>query len=114
LGIHESPQRGKSEKNANDGRSGEPLKAETRGRISSIESARLVVFAFSCEIACLLTTGDLMTQESTAAASALLVLSGPPGAGKTTIARTLADSAPRPTVHLVTDLFYVAIRKGFY
>jgi chloramphenicol 3-O-phosphotransferase len=43
----------------------------------------------------------------------LLVLSGPPGSGKTTVARTLAETADRPTVHLATDLFYVAIRKGF-
>jgi uridine kinase len=47
------------------------------------------------------------------AASNLPVISGPPGSGKTTIARMLADTAERSTVHLVTDLFYIAIRKGF-
>ena len=55
-----------------------------------------------------------MTNETTSpSAGALLVLSGPPGSGKTTIARALADNAERSTVHLATDLFYVAIRKGF-
>ena len=55
-----------------------------------------------------------MKDETTGTAGgALLVLSGPPGSGKTTIARGLADTADRPTVHLATDLFYVAIRKGF-
>jgi chloramphenicol 3-O-phosphotransferase len=55
-----------------------------------------------------------MTRESTSTAvGRLLVLSGPPGSGKTTIARALAESAERPTVHLATDLFYVAIRQGF-
>jgi chloramphenicol 3-O-phosphotransferase len=55
-----------------------------------------------------------MADKATAAsAGALMVLSGPPGSGKTTIARALADSAERSTVHLATDLFYVAIRKGF-
>ena len=49
----------------------------------------------------------------TAAPTRLLVLSGPPGSGKTTVARALADAADRPTVHHATDLFYVAIRKGF-
>jgi chloramphenicol 3-O-phosphotransferase len=55
-----------------------------------------------------------MTDKGTAPAiGSLLVLSGPPGSGKTTIARALADSAERSTVHLATDLFYTAIRKGF-
>ncbi len=55
-----------------------------------------------------------MTNEPTdAAPGALLVISGPPGSGKTTIARALAETADRPSVHLATDLFYVAIRKGF-
>jgi chloramphenicol 3-O-phosphotransferase len=54
-----------------------------------------------------------MTTEMTDAPGTLLVLSGPPGSGKTTVARALADGADRATVHLATDLFYVAIRKGF-
>lgn len=54
-----------------------------------------------------------MTNTAERSVGNLLVLSGPPGSGKTTIAGTLADSAEGPTVHLVTDLFYVAIRKGF-
>jgi chloramphenicol 3-O-phosphotransferase len=54
-----------------------------------------------------------MTTETTGALGSLLVLSGPPGSGKTTVARALAETADRPTVHLATDLFYVAIAKGF-
>ncbi len=44
---------------------------------------------------------------------AILILTGPPGAGKSTVARLLADSATTPTVHLHTDDFYAAIRKGY-
>lgn len=43
----------------------------------------------------------------------VLILSGPPGAGKTTVAQLLASDAPRPTVHLETDRFFRAIRTGF-
>jgi hypothetical protein len=43
----------------------------------------------------------------------ILVLTGPPGAGKSTVARFLADTSTRPTVHLHTDDFYAAIRKGY-
>jgi cytidylate kinase len=43
----------------------------------------------------------------------VLILTGPPGAGKTTVAELIASGASGPTVHLVTDLFYRAIRTGF-
>lgn len=43
----------------------------------------------------------------------VLILTGPPGAGKTTVAAALATGAQRPAVHLETDLFYRAIRSGF-
>lgn len=44
---------------------------------------------------------------------AIIILTGPPGSGKTTVGRVLAETAERPTAHLVTDGFYVAIKKGF-
>ncbi|GAB3138414.1 AAA family ATPase [Amycolatopsis stemonae] len=46
-------------------------------------------------------------------AGSLLILTGPPGAGKSTVARLVAEGAPRPAVHLHTDSFYVSIRTGF-
>jgi predicted kinase len=44
----------------------------------------------------------------------IVIVSGPPGAGKSTIARRLAEAAEGPlAVHLHTDDFYAYIRKGF-
>lgn len=42
----------------------------------------------------------------------VIILSGPPAAGKTTIAELIASNADTATVHLVTDTFYRAIRAG--
>ncbi|HEX4702276.1 MAG TPA: AAA family ATPase [Pseudonocardiaceae bacterium] len=43
----------------------------------------------------------------------MIILTGPPAAGKTTVAALLAADASVPTVHLVTDWFYRSIRTGF-
>jgi predicted kinase len=44
----------------------------------------------------------------------IVIVSGPPGAGKSTIARRLADGAPGElAVHLHTDDFYTYVRRGF-
>jgi 2-phosphoglycerate kinase len=43
----------------------------------------------------------------------VLLLTGPPGSGKTTVAALVATDAARPTVHVTTDQFYRAIRTGF-
>jgi chloramphenicol 3-O-phosphotransferase len=43
----------------------------------------------------------------------LLILTGPPGAGKSTVARMVTADGVRPAVHLHTDSFYVWIRTGF-
>lgn len=43
----------------------------------------------------------------------VVLLTGPPAAGKTTVAGLVATDALRPTVHLTTDLYYLAIRTGF-
>ena len=57
-----------------------------------------------------------MTRDQTAQTAehgAIIILSGPPGSGKTTVGRILAETAEKPTAHLLTDSFYVAIKKGF-
>jgi chloramphenicol 3-O-phosphotransferase len=43
----------------------------------------------------------------------VIILTGPPGAGKTSVAELLATDAARPAVHLVTDQFYRWILTGF-
>ncbi|MCV7067288.1 AAA family ATPase [Mycolicibacterium houstonense] len=43
----------------------------------------------------------------------VVILSGPPASGKTTVAELIAASAARPTVHMTTDQFYRAIRAGY-
>jgi chloramphenicol 3-O-phosphotransferase len=46
------------------------------------------------------------------AATPVLILTGPPGAGKTTVAGLIARRAD-PAVHLEADLFFSFIRSGF-
>jgi chloramphenicol 3-O-phosphotransferase len=43
----------------------------------------------------------------------LVLVDGPPGAGKSAVAGIVAAAARRPTVHLHTDSLYVWIRSGF-
>ncbi|SDW47861.1 Chloramphenicol phosphotransferase-like protein [Amycolatopsis xylanica] len=43
----------------------------------------------------------------------VIILTGPPASGKTTVADLLASTASTPTVHLTTDQFYRAIKTGF-
>jgi AAA domain-containing protein len=44
---------------------------------------------------------------------AVVIITGPPGAGKTTVAAALAGRSARPAVHLHSDDFYGYIRSGY-
>ncbi|HEY1707608.1 MAG TPA: AAA family ATPase [Rhizomicrobium sp.] len=48
-----------------------------------------------------------------ASLGSIVILTGPPGAGKSTVAPMLADTSDVPSVHLHTDNFYTWIRKGY-
>ncbi|MEL7974874.1 DUF664 domain-containing protein [Isoptericola sp. F-RaC21] len=43
----------------------------------------------------------------------ITILTGPPGAGKTTVAALLSADSSRPTVNLTTDTFYRSVVTGF-
>lgn len=46
-------------------------------------------------------------------AGSILIVTGPPGSGKTTAARALAAASERPAVHIEADHFWGYIRAGF-
>src|ERR1051326_1389054 len=43
----------------------------------------------------------------------MLVIAGPPAAGKSTVAHLVALGAARPTVHVPTDCLHTWIKSGF-
>jgi predicted kinase len=48
----------------------------------------------------------------TTPAGAVVIVTGPPGAGKSTVARLVATAGPGPAVHLPSDYFYEWIVTG--
>lgn len=54
-----------------------------------------------------------LARERRLTTGAVIILTGPPGAGKTTLAPLLAEQAAEKAVHLHSDDAYSSIRKGF-
>src|SRR5579862_8698553 len=54
-----------------------------------------------------------MARGSGPLAGFILIVSGPPGAGKSTVARRLAQTWDGLAVHIPTDAFYAAILSGY-
>jgi predicted kinase len=55
---------------------------------------------------------SMIASQVSAAPGSWLLLTGPPASGKSTVARTVAGTACRPTVHMHSDTFYAWIRAG--
>jgi predicted kinase len=57
---------------------------------------------------------DRTSPRSRAGSAPIVLITGAPGAGKSTVARALANTSPHPrAVHLHADDYYAYIRKGF-
>lgn len=54
-----------------------------------------------------------MGEDGASGAGAIVIITGPPGAGKTTVAASLAVRSAGPAVHLHSDDFYGYIRSGY-
>ena len=57
---------------------------------------------------------DIQLEDTQMNATPIVIISGPPGSGKSSVARRLAEQSPSErAVHMHTDDFYRSIRKGY-